>query len=142
MFKPTSRFQRTWCPSDNSGHPQIDAEHRALVDSMAEIGAAIAAKRDATFVFELLAAAVRKCVAHFINEEAILGQIGFPEANSHTQIHVELADKMRRLLEEHSSGGLATMEMVAALLYHPLVLHMVTEDQKYYQHLRLHMAAA
>src|SRR5664279_1835281 len=75
---PAPLFRRKWQPIDASGHPQIDAEHRALVEAMAEIGGAIAENRDVSTLYALLKAVVHSCITHFANEEAILYQAKFP----------------------------------------------------------------
>jgi len=136
MTASTVPFHRQWTTADASGHPQLDAEHRALIDSVDEIAHAIAERRDAPAVFALLEAVVHDCIAHFASEDAVFRQAATQEAESHIQKHRELAEKMQNLLRHASDGSMASMEMVAALLYDPLVIHMVSEDQKLYPQLR------
>lgn len=131
-----SLFGRPWRASDASGHPEIDREHRELLDAMGEVEKAIHARTPVAAVYERLADVVRACTEHFANEEVILDKIDYPHAPHHRREHAELAAKMQKLLRQHASGDLATMEMLTALFYEPLVLHMVRDDRAYYPYLQ------
>jgi hemerythrin len=132
MSKSASLFGRKWRDSDASGNPQIDREHRALLEAMAMVEAEIKAGAPAAAVYALLQDVVSVCSEHFAHEEAILDEVSYPEALHHRREHASLADKMRRLMKQHSEGDLATMEMLTALFYEPLVLHMVRDDRAYF----------
>jgi hemerythrin len=71
------------------GHPEIDAQHRTLVDTLNEIGDAIetGALDVCHKLFDSLIDTARR---HFADEEALLRQVGFPRAEHHASYHREL----------------------------------------------------
>lgn len=137
MKRHVALFSRGWGSNDESGHPQIDAQHRGLLESMRQVEFAIEARKDASFVYTMLADVVRACIEHFQHEEVVLDAIGYPRLHHHRREHLELAEKMSSRLRQHSSGDLATMEMLTALFYEPLVLHMVRDDRAYFSYLKM-----
>lgn len=107
---------------------------------MEQISAAIAAAETTTSIYQRMVAVVQDCIAHFASEETVFEQAAVPGAQAHAGLHRELEAKMRDLLQGCYDRNLETMEMTAALLYAPLVLHMAVEDRKLYPHLPQRMA--
>src|SRR5271169_2734489 len=64
-----------WSETFNIGHPQLDAQHRRLVDLINEIGAAIRAKKKAERVASLLKVFRLSAQEHFRQEDAILWEL-------------------------------------------------------------------
>ncbi|MFO1415291.1 MAG: hemerythrin domain-containing protein [Burkholderiales bacterium] len=137
MSHPASLFGRKWRDSDASGNAQIDREHRGLLETMAAVEAKIRAGAEPSSVYRLLEGVVEACTEHFANEEAIIGDSRYPEAIHHREEHAALAARMRALMKQHADGDLATMEMLTALFYEPLVLHMVRDDRAFFPYLRV-----
>lgn len=77
-----------------TGHPVIDAEHRKIVNSINEVSDAVQAghyDRCATLLDDFL----RICEDHFLAEESLLGELGYPGLKDHAAFHSELILKAK-----------------------------------------------
>ena len=140
MIQPATYLHRPWRADDACGHEDLDAQHRSLVEAMEQISAAIAAAESPSSIYQRMVAAVQSCLSHFAREEAVFEQAAVPGARAHAALHRELEAKMRDLLHGCRDRSLETIEMTAALLYGPLVLHMAVEDRKLYPFLQQRIA--
>jgi hemerythrin-like metal-binding protein len=78
------------------GLPEIDGEHRALVQAINRIAADIEEASYALCV-ELFDGLETAAEAHFAREEEILERLGYPEIERHRAYHAELIRRLREL---------------------------------------------
>ncbi len=109
-------------------HPQIDAEHKELVDRANELIDAIEAKDRKRFL-SLLGIFFELVAAHFENEIRILRRLGFPRVEKHVKFHneaiVELSGIRGRLEADVES---LTPESVHHQIFSILVHDLIRED--------------
>lgn len=84
------------------GHPDIDADHRRIVDAVNDITEAIQADGCARCQ-EKVAIFLDVVREHFEREEAVLRENGYPDLADHVSYHHRLIEKARRV-EVHCVG--------------------------------------
>jgi len=77
-----------------TGHPEIDAEHADIVDSINGVSDAVSAG-DYQQCADLLDAFLATCIAHFAHEEQVLADLGYPALQDHIVFHKELVIKAK-----------------------------------------------
>jgi hemerythrin-like metal-binding protein len=126
-----------WLPVLETGHPDLDREHRELIDDANDLLALV--RRRAPWQ-ELLAAARRMrdhCGPHFENEDRILRAARFPDRDRHRRAHRRVTAEMNGILAELESVDAPTrLEWELALSLRGLLLdHLLRNDLKYKSHL-------
>ncbi len=113
-----------WDPQWESGHPRIDAQHKALVEFSNSI--LHAQPEELLPLTKRLAAMV---TAHFVDEEKILNEIGYSEASHHHAIHQSELGKAALLLERADVSSKAVFLFV---LNNVVIDHMLDSDVDYF----------
>lgn len=85
-----------WSPSYETGHPEIDSDHRNLFALVEAIREGLA-KRDAGPIISLVQDFIDASERHFAKEEKILVRLGFPDIDAHRIYHASLLAKARQL---------------------------------------------
>jgi diguanylate cyclase (GGDEF)-like protein/hemerythrin-like metal-binding protein len=117
-----------WDPQWESGHPRIDAQHKALVDLSNLI--LRSTPEELIPMTKRLTAMVS---AHFADEEKVLTEIGFPDAAHHHAIHQNELAKATLLLERADVSSKAVFLFV---LNNVVFDHMLDDDEEYFPALR------
>ena len=100
-------FHFEWFPELETGHPEIDEDHKKLVELINLVSDAIEAN-DGDRCKKMFASFVEFAEDHFRREEVILKKIGFPKIDHHIEYHNKLlvdAHKTRDRCES-AEGGL------------------------------------
>lgn len=122
-----------WVPEWNSGHPEIDAQHRLLIEMANEyFNVALNPLAKSAGAVSLLTNLLRELATHFDFEERILEQIGYPRVKEHRRIHHEMLRKAATLNESYQSGEVKLSSFVSFLVDDVVIGHMLQEDQLYY----------
>ena len=90
-----------------TGHPDIDADHKNLVEVINLVNDAIESK-NIEQCNNLLDSFVEVARNHFANEEAILREVGFPGVDKHCEYHdglLERAEAVKKLCQEMGNPG-------------------------------------
>ncbi|MBI5166086.1 MAG: bacteriohemerythrin [Magnetospirillum sp.] len=110
--EPTLKWGDNWL----TGQPEIDADHRRLVEMVNELSAAMMQSHGREVLGSILDRLVRYTVEHFAREERIWADGGLASLDRHRLTHRALADKVARFGEDFRSGKAAlSMEMLAFL---------------------------
>ncbi len=125
--------QLAWQPAYECGNKVIDDEHRTLFAHAAELLAAVLSERRDADVSGLIDLLVREVEQHFRNEEAILGEAGFPDTQHHAAMHRELLDRAAALRGGESPGGGVLFQFLAEDL---VARHMLGADREYFPYLK------
>ena len=96
-----------WLETFELGVPEIDGDHRTIVDLMKAIEAALSAghRKQAVRLIDRLVAFAED---HFRREEALLVAWGYPEVTTHCQYHrglVETVDRIKEACLEKGDTG-------------------------------------
>lgn len=92
-----------WLPSFETGLPEIDDEHKKLVESIRLIESAVKEKNIERFT-ALFKDFTSQAKTHFKNEETYLVSIDFPRIESHTAAHKKLLELAERTLTIVEAG--------------------------------------
>ncbi len=116
--EPAPARSLVWRDSNNSGHPQIDSEHRRLVELANTLNTAESAPPAA---FDAAVSNLLQALAeHFTNEERLLETRGHPGLAEHRRTHATL---LRKAAELRDSGG----SLAAGDARRPLIEFLVNE---------------
>lgn len=119
-----------WTALDRIGIRQFDEEHKELVNYINQFHEAMVIRRNrvkAEEIFEKLIHATRN---HFSNEEALLGERGFPDRASHAKQHSDLVVEITNLHRQFKEGSLSAM-MLLTYLKNWLIHHTKESDRQY-----------
>jgi hemerythrin len=92
-----------WLPSFETGLPEIDNEHKSLVESIRLIEAALNDGDLATSA-TLFGDFIKQAKEHFKHEEAFLISIDFPRVEAHSIAHKRLLDMADKTLKTVEAG--------------------------------------
>lgn len=130
----------SWHDAYLSGHEGIDEQHRNLFRIANELLEAVLSRRPKDEVAGCVTRLMDAIVEHFLDEEAILAEIGFPALQSHAAEHTWLIEKGRALAKEFEDGSLAVGRLFQYLAYDVVALHILGADREYFPLIKTHIA--
>ena len=120
-----------WSSDLMLGIPSIDEQHQCLVDLINALHAELArAAPDRLVIAEVLEGLVDYTHNHFIVEEVLFQQHGYPQSEAHMQEHAKFTAKAIDWLMRFEDGedvNLEAMEFLKEWLIH----HICEEDRAY-----------
>lgn len=121
-------FQLVWRDSYLCGEATIDREHQDLLASanaLLAFGTAPANKAEVKHrVREFLTQTAR----HFTDEERVMAADGYDELAAHVQIHRDLMDRARHLLEMYDADAIGASAIFHFILYELFSQHILVDD--------------
>lgn len=127
----------TWEPRLAIGVPEIDAQHREIVETAAALEAALATSAEAaTLTLEILA---RYVLVHFETEERWMRSTRYPRLREHVALHDQFIARLVAMTRDHEEGGACSVLLLRlrnALAW--LEDHISEDDRR----LGMHAAAA
>lgn len=120
-----------WKESYSVGVPQLDRQHKMLVDLINRLQTADQDGDVMPEVFDALRTYVRE---HFRTEEALLERAGYPELAEHRREHQVFVDWLKAVQSAYGLGGAASFlinDSVVAFLKNWLVSHILVSDRAY-----------
>jgi hemerythrin len=95
-----------WSPALSIGVPQVDAQHQELFKQVEGLIQA-ARQRDRSQIEPTLGFLGRYAFAHFRDEEALMAETGYPEADAanHRDAHERFRAQLRELSAEFDERG-------------------------------------
>jgi hemerythrin-like metal-binding protein len=88
-----------WRKEFETGVPDVDHEHRELVDLINSLHGEIAAGADRARILEFLGEVFAKIAAHFALEESIMRKHRYDEYEAHKAEHEALLDDIRDIMD-------------------------------------------
>lgn len=132
-----------WRPNMSLGVEDIDDDHKALIEVLNRLHYQMVAgdePRQIESVFDELAA---YCSRHFVREEALMEQCGYPDGEAHARMHLELADRLQRYRDEyHADAEGFDHAAFYDFLSEWLLVHVLEEDMKLAPYMRSRDKAA
>ncbi len=101
-----------WKDSFGLGMPDIDHEHRQLIDLINALHAELDDDAGDDQVAEALTDIFGSISAHFALEETHMRQSGYDQYASHKAEHETLLDDIREIMDVQARGGYANYEAV------------------------------
>lgn len=128
----------SWDSSKELGHPQVDAEHEAmlaklnrLVDVVFQVGHDDGPNGgDRLRCIEDAVADLRQAtVTHFASEEALMEKADFPAMRHHVEVHADLIEQLDRFAEHFHSTNADSLPHAVRFLREWFEFHIDTYDR-------------
>lgn len=118
-----------WDESLAVGIDVIDAQHRRIVDYINELYVA-KQTQDQETIAHVLAGLLDYTRTHFVFEEAVMEQSGYPLTNAHKKVHDAFVRTIGQYVQQHASGKDVTAKLLSELQIW-LTNHIRKDDQDY-----------
>jgi len=120
-----------WTPSISVNVRKFDDQHKKLVDLMNQLHDAMKAGQGNSMLGHTLQALINYTTTHFLEEENVMKQHGFPDLARHKQEHDKLVRQVLELQKQFQGGQAMLTMKVMTFLKDWLVTHIQGEDKKY-----------
>ena len=129
-----------WLPVLETGYPDIDSQHRELIDDANAIHALIVARSDWHALAATVGKMVRDCQLHFATENKMLSASGFSDAAAHALEHERLLQEIAQI---HgiicSTSHPSSLHWELGLTLRSLLVdHLLRYDLRYKSHIMYH----
>jgi diguanylate cyclase (GGDEF)-like protein/hemerythrin-like metal-binding protein len=115
-----------------SGHPLIDAQHRALFEDANALLDAVLTDRPADEVETLIERLIDDVARHFRDEELVLAQVGFAHCEAHAAEHAALLARARDMAAAYRARALSSGELFHFLAYDLVARHLLGADRAFF----------
>ena len=122
-----------WRKEFETGIPDVDHEHRELVDLINELYEKLIADRgrDREAVEAFLGEVFARISAHFALEETIMRKYRYDEYEAHKAEHEQLLDEIRDIMDDYAAGKYEDYEeRLATAVRDWFVNHFKTRDAR------------
>ncbi|KIL97524.1 Hemerythrin [Paramagnetospirillum magnetotacticum MS-1] len=124
-----------WSEALAVGDPSIDADHRRMIELIAQLEAAVCSEIDCAAVGRTLQDLADLCRLHFAREEELQASVGFPETESHRTAHEMLLKRLDAILAHFADGcdevRTGIIRTLGDSLATWLVSHIVNNDMEF-----------
>ena len=120
----------TWEPSIMVGVPDIDKQHKRLVDLINELHAAMAKGQGRDVVGRVVDALVSYTKEHFGFEERLMEQAGIAGLAVHKAQHKKFVDQLAGFRDRYNSGAINLSTDVLNFLSNWLTEHIAKTDKQ------------
>lgn len=110
--------------------PEIDDDHRKLVDLFNLLNRAVANEESRDYTEALLDELISCTIWHFKHEERLMLKYGYQGLEEHRLEHAELVDSAKSLQQKFLSGGSPTSSEDIEFLEHWLTGHIYGADME------------
>ena len=118
-----------WQKDYELGHDKIDLEHRVFFDLVKSVGSALDRGDSKDRIRRLIAETAKYADFHFLSEENIMIDVGYPDFADHHKIHQELMQSLNRCIVNFEVSEESTRDLVT-FLTNWFVKHTTNEDLK------------
>jgi hemerythrin len=125
----------TWDDRLATGHPKIDEQHKALIETFNGLHAAMKQGKGREEVGRILAYLGDYTATHFGMEEELMAASAYPGMAKHKGIHADLLVQVGDLVAKYGQGAVLTLP-VMNFLEDWLVVHIQGEDFRLASHLK------
>ena len=129
---PSASFHIEWSKAWESGDKTIDAQHQALNDIANLIMEGSLAGWPQGRMLPLLDGLLQDVRAHFIHEEKVMEEVGYPDTELHVGIHKRLHAKASRLKRAYLNGTVKAMAFFSFVVDDVMLGHLQNVDAKYF----------
>ncbi|NPB08449.1 MAG: hemerythrin family protein [Aquificae bacterium] len=125
-----------WTPEMELGIPEIDAQHRKLVEMLNEFYRELEEGHEEEAVRRFFGELGRYVEEHFRYEERFMEEIGFPELENHKKTHRLFEKLYKEDLEKYLRGEKRALRELVALTLSWLYTHIMKTDKKYVRYMK------
>ena len=120
-----------WSIDLEVGIGAVDLEHRALVEAVNELQAAVESGEPRNQLITLVARVAREARAHFISEESAMIGAGYPGVVLHSLKHQHIAGQIDVFLARYSRDTSSLNVHLLNFVRDTIVLHIQKEDSNF-----------
>jgi len=113
----------------------IDGEHHRIFDLINKLRDAIDSGSSRTTLMKVLSDLLGSVAQHFANEERLMQETGYPGYAAHKEEHEKLAQSVKGLVSDFSTGKLQGAGDITDMPMRWLHTHILTVDRELGQHL-------
>jgi hemerythrin-like metal-binding protein len=117
-----------WNPAWETGIPEIDHQHRRLLEQIEALMVALHEDHAAERIPELLAFLSQYVEVHFSTEERQMKAVDYPGLSAHKGIHDGMRSRLVSLIQAHAEGAETVTEQLVAWLMDWLIGHINDHD--------------
>ena len=132
---PIAKVNLDWKSEWESGHQQIDGQHKELVKQGDILIQMSLSNEGYEKILHQLEIVLNHIVVHFDTEEQILKDIGFPDYETHATIHKNLVQQALQLKESYQNGQLKSSAFFSFIVDEIIIGHMLEQDQKFFSYI-------
>jgi len=125
----------TWKKEYELGVPDMDNQHKRLVQLINELYVAMKSGAGGSGAGKALKGVVDYTKQHFGNEERLQQQYGYPGLGAHKTLHKELLEQVLDFKQRYESREAGIESKLAKFLKDWLINHIMGQDQKYAAHI-------
>ena len=122
-------WHREW----DTGHNGIDQQHRELLKIANNLIKAMLNNESQISAMSQLMNLLGHIEKHFNYEEQILKEIQYEDYEAHVESHRQLLAKSDEILKKSDSGNLLLSDVVKFVVGDMITLHLLEEDQKFFE---------
>jgi hemerythrin-like metal-binding protein len=113
------------------GNDLLDAQHKVILSYMAKIYTCFLSKKKKEELFELVDRLDAFCKLHFLEEEQVMDEMGFPEMDAHKTEHALFVTHLENFIGRYEE--LNTVKNIDELLFLKkwFLEHVAVYDKKY-----------
>ena len=130
-------MSNVWSMSCETGHDRIDSEHRILLGLIQGLVRAVDTGSPQSRILRLVAEIQKYAEYHFLCEENVMIDVGFPGIAGHRIAHLRLLNELYRHTDLLRAGTAPPSE-VATFLVNWFSAHAEREDQEITRHIAGH----
>lgn len=119
-----------WSDEFSLGMPEIDAQHRALIDLLNQVWAAAVKRVDHEVALPILDELEKYTITHFTAEEIFMHEMNYRDFRVHKEEHVQFVARIVAERARISAGAAVTLDIVH-FLKDWLLNHILVSDKKY-----------
>jgi len=120
-----------WDESYSVGLPEIDRQHKILVDLVNELNMIYELKLDEVFVQRVLQSLIDYTLFHFTFEEELLERSGYKDFVAHKEKHNKLVQQVMAFKQRFEVEGIVIINDLMTFLQHWLNKHIKVFDKEY-----------
>lgn len=120
-----------WEPGFTVHVEALDDEHRQLIDLINRLHEAMARGEGQAGTGVVLRGMTDYAHRHFMHEERLMAEVGFPGAARHRAEHEKFVERLREMTVEHNRRQVAVSVDLLDFLKSWLVHHIRHSDQQY-----------
>lgn len=117
---------------------QLDQQHQKLFQLINSLADAMSGGRGDGVVRETVDQLAIYTRTHFLQEEALMRQTGYPELATHKELHRRLMEDVERYKSDLQEGRAVNTAALLNFLRQWLVEHIRRSDKAYSEHLNAH----
>jgi hemerythrin-like metal-binding protein len=125
-----------WKEEFSVGVPDVDHEHRQLIELINDLHAALSSGDSGTGVLDFLAEINAQITAHFALEEKIMRERQYDQYQDHKRDHERLLDEIRDIMDDYEENAFYSDAELSACLERWFSEHFRTRDARLHRHLK------